>query len=181
MIIEGERIILKEFTDEHLNDPNYFGWLRDIEIVKWIYRVEYLMPLSFITVKTYVDYVTSSGSDCLFAIHERSSGDFIGTHRIGHINWRTGIADMGIMIGIPHMRGKGYSVETMRLGIYYSFRTLGLRRLTAGTPSENYPMRRCLDRLGFVEEGCLRRHLLINGEWMDHILYGIFKEDWINV
>src|SRR4029077_7739683 len=36
--LTGRKVVLREFTAEHLNDPKYFAWLRDLETVLPIYR-----------------------------------------------------------------------------------------------------------------------------------------------
>ena len=175
--IPGQLVTLKEFTDEHLNDPRYFSWLRDLEIIVWIYRMEYLLPLSFSSLKNYVDNLRSSGTDCFFAIHENDPGEFIGTLRIGHIDWRVGSADLGVLIGEQEKTGRGYASDALRIATRYAFSVLSLRRLTGGTPASNVGMRKCFDHLGFKQEGCLRNHLLISGEFVDHVLYGLLKKD----
>jgi len=97
--LTGRKVVLREFTAEHLNDPKYFAWLRDLETVLPIYRIEYLLPLTFDALRAYVDSLWKSGRDAFFAIHEKESDRFIGTQRVGHIDWRSGIGDLGILIG----------------------------------------------------------------------------------
>jgi len=40
-------------------------------------------------------------------------------------------------------------------------------------------MRRCFESTGFTQEGIKRKELLIGGNFDDHILYGLLKEDLI--
>jgi ribosomal-protein-alanine N-acetyltransferase len=40
--------------------------------------------------------------------------------------------------------------------------------------------RRVVEKLHFREEGLAERFLEINGEWEDHIRYGITAEEWMN-
>jgi ribosomal-protein-alanine N-acetyltransferase len=35
-----------------------------------------------------------------------------------------------------------------------------------------------LEANGFVREGLARRYLRINGQWQDHVLFGLIEEDW---
>lgn len=176
--LTGNKIVLREFTAEHLNDPKYFAWLRDLETVLPIYRVEYLLPLTFDALRGYVESLWKSGRDAFFAIHEKESGKFIGTQRVGHIDWRSGIGDLGILIGDRSCWGRGYATDAIRSASRYAFQTLSLRRLTAGTPATNEAMCRCFRRLGFREEGRLRQQLLIGGRYDDHVLFGLLKEEF---
>jgi len=41
----------------------------------------------------------------------------------------------------------------------------------------NDASRKLLMRIGFRQEGLARRYLLINGEWADHLLFALIKEE----
>jgi len=171
--------VLKEFTEDHLYNPLYFNWLRDVDIVKSIYRIDYLIPLQFSEVEAYVHSLFKSKNDALFAIYYSPENKFIGTLKVGHINWRSGLADIGIMIGDKSYHGKGLSKEVIYLACKYCFEVLSLRKITAGTPEFNIPMIKCFEKIGFKEEGNLKRQLLIGGKYENHILFGLFKENII--
>ena len=42
---------------------------------------------------------------------------------------------------------------------------------------ENVPSQRLVERLGFQQEGLLRRYLDIDGDWRDHLAYALLAED----
>ena len=42
---------------------------------------------------------------------------------------------------------------------------------------ENLPSQRLVERLGFRQEGLLRRYLDIDGDWRDHLAYALLAED----
>jgi [ribosomal protein S5]-alanine N-acetyltransferase len=173
----GEKIILREFSRENMHDNRYFQWLRDVDVVMPLYRTEYLLPIDFSLVEKYVENMLLSNQDAFFAIYHRSSEMFIGTFRLGHINWRSGIADVGMMIGDKEFWGQGLGTEVLSLGIEYAFNVLSLRKLIGGTPGSNGAMRRCFEKTGFKQEGIKRKELLIAGQYDDHVLYGLLKED----
>lgn len=173
----GKEIILREFTKENLYDESYFKWLRNLNVVTNLYKIEYLKPIDFKRIEEYVQSLWESDKDCFFAIYDKASQKFIGTQRIGHINWRAGIADIGIMIGDVEYWGKGCGSAALELAIKYSFTTLSLRKLGGGTPSNNIAMCRCFEKLGFIQEAVKRKELLINGNFIDHIHYGLLKEE----
>lgn len=179
LILEGENVQLKEFDDTNLYDAKYHDWLRDIEIVSALYRIEYLMPLQFSVIEDYIKNLYKSTQDCLFAIYAKDGDTFIGTLKLGHINWRAGVCDLGIMIGDKDFRGKGYSKEAMILACDYAFNILSLRKITGGTYSNNTAMIKSFIRLGFVEEGLKRKELLVHGEYLDHVLFGLFRDELV--
>lgn len=171
----GKKVILKEFSKENLYDQKYYSWLRDLDVVKNLYRMEYLKPIEFKTIEQYVQTIWESENDCLFAIYDKTTQYFIGTHRLGHINWRSGVADIGLMIGDKEYWGRGFATEALELCIEYAFTTLSLRKLIGGTPSINSAMCRCFEKAGFTKEGTKRQELLIDGKYVDHVLYGLLR------
>ena len=175
--LKGKSLYLAEFQETHLHNPRYFAWLRDLDVVGPIYRFEYLKPISFSVIENQVRMIMSSPNDCFFAIHLNQTNEFIGTLKIGHISLRAGLADIGILIGEKSHWGKGYAKDAIAVACHYAFETLSLRRLTAGTPSNNISMVKCFEKVGFQREGLLRKELLIKGEYVDKILFGTFKEE----
>ena len=179
LVIMGKKVYLREFSKDNLTDPKYFSWLRDLDVVTNICRLEYLLPLQFEEVENYVYSLLESNTDCFFAIYYKENDEFIGTLRIGHIVWRTGIGDIGILIGNKDYWGKGLSKDSIRAACTYAFNDLSLRKLTAGTPVINIPMCKCFERIGFKQEGQIREQSLINGKYVDHILFGLFRNEFV--
>ena len=174
--IRGEKVILREFSRDHLDDVRYVDWLRDPEVTKTIYRMEYLLPLEAEKIRDYARTLMESKTDGFFAIHTLED-EFIGTLRIGHVDWRAGVADIGILIGDKDYWGKGMAKDAVGAACEYAFSFLSLRKLTGGTAADNLAMCRCFERLGFQKEATLRRQLLTGGRYQDHVLYGLFKDE----
>lgn len=173
----GERIYLQEITEVPADDSAYYRWIRDPDVIKTV-RFEYLMPTPLAEIKEYVADLIQSSTDCYFAIHDRETEDFIGTLRVGHINWKSSIADIGIMIGDKNSWGKGIAKDAVATACDYAFTHLSLRKLTGGTAATNVAMCRCFERVGFQREARLRGNLLMSGEYVDHILFGLFKSEF---
>jgi ribosomal-protein-alanine N-acetyltransferase len=60
----------------------------------------------------------------------------------------------------------------------FSFNRLRLHRIEAACLPTNAPSRALLARTGFQQEGYARQYLCIAGEWQDHLLFAILREDW---
>jgi RimJ/RimL family protein N-acetyltransferase len=87
----------------------------------------------------------------------------VGGRLVGEVQYRhgrpqlpAGVFEIGIGIWDPADRGRGYGREAQRQLVDRLFRTEGARRVQAGTDPGNLAERRCLERLGFTEEGVLR-------------------------
>ena len=73
--------------------------------------------------------------------------------------------------------GRGMASLAVALVCDHAFGPVGLHRVQADIRPENGPSQRLVERLGFQREGLLRRYLDIDGEWRDHISYGLLAED----
>lgn len=96
----------------------------------------------------------------------------LGIHFIG-----TEQAEIGCTLARKE-HGKGYATEALRLAIDYLFNDLNKHRITGSIDPENTGSIRLLERLGFRKEAHFKESLLINGEWVDDIVYGLLKREW---
>lgn len=75
-------------------------------------------------------------------------------------------------------QGHGYMTEALGLIAGFAFDELKLHRINASCLPYNERSRRLLLRLGFGEEGYALKYLQINGQWQDHLLFGLPVEAW---
>jgi ribosomal-protein-alanine N-acetyltransferase len=73
--------------------------------------------------------------------------------------------------------GRGICPHAVAMVVDHCFGTAGLHRLEANIRPENTASRRVVEKLGFREEGLLRRFLNIDGDYRDHIHYAVTRED----
>jgi len=177
--LRGKMIRLEEFTEKHLHDPKYYAWLQDKEVVEMIGRPEYLTSFPFCIVEDYVINIKSSNNAYFFALYLKEKNKFIGTVKLGSIDWQNKTADVGILIGDRQYWGKGFAKDAVFTASFYAFEKLGLRKVTGGCLSTNIAMHRCFERLGFKKEAVLRRKVPFRGEFVDHNLYGVFKNELV--
>ena len=71
----------------------------------------------------------------------------------------------------------GLMTEAVDRVVRFAFEDLGLHRVQAAVIPHNTGSRRVLSKVGFREEGVAERYLRIAGEWHDHVLYAITKEE----
>ena len=68
--------------------------------------------------------------------------------------------------------------EALRVLIPSLFVDLRLNRVEATILEENIASQKLLKKLGFKKEGKLRNYLKINGNWRDHVIYGLLQNDF---
>jgi ribosomal-protein-alanine N-acetyltransferase len=99
---------------------------------------------------------------------------------IGLSNVRRGVsetASLGYWIGEPYARQRLMSAA-LPLALDFSFDRLRLHRVEAACLPSNVPSRALLTRTGFRQEGHARQYLCIAGQWQDHLLFAILRDDW---
>lgn len=120
--------------------------------------------------------IASDEAYALF-IFDNATDTLLGGLTLGLI--RRGVAQactLGYWMGERHA-GKGHMTEAVRGAVRFAFSELALHRVEAACLPENEPSRRLLERVGFQREGLARAYLRINGNWCDHLLYGVLSSD----
>lgn len=108
-----------------------------------------------------------------FLTFRRDDDTLIGGITVSRV--QRGVAQMcsiGYWVGEP-FQGQGYTTDAVATVVRYCFEDLGLHRVEAACQPHNSASRRVLVKAGFTEEGLARRYLKIDGDWRDHVLYGI--------
>jgi ribosomal-protein-alanine N-acetyltransferase len=99
---------------------------------------------------------------------------------IGLSNVRRGVAQtasVGYWVGERYAR-KGFMTEALRAAMGFGFFQLGLHRIEAACLPSNVASKGLLLKAGFTQEGYARAYLRIEGEWQDHLLFAMLREDF---
>ena len=124
------------------------------------------------------NYLANMDRAYSFLIFKTDDKTLLGGINIGNV--RRGVsqsASLGYWIGEKYSRN-GYMIEALKLLIPSLFVDLRLNRIEAATLEENIASKNLLKKIGFKKEGVLRKYLKINGNWRDHILYGLLESDF---
>jgi aminoglycoside 6'-N-acetyltransferase len=107
-----------------------------------------------------------------------SGGRLVGEVQ-GYRTQMPGVFGIGIVVYEQADRGRGSGADAVRAMTRHLFEEEGARRVEGGTTPDNEAMRRIFSRLGFVEEGTLRRFLPgTDGEGVDCVMYGMTRQDY---
>jgi len=74
--------------------------------------------------------------------------------------------------------GNSYMSEAVVVLADFAFEELNLHRLEVCIIPRNMNSRRVMEKLHIREEGVAKRFLEINGNWEDHVRYGLTVEEW---
>jgi len=97
---------------------------------------------------------------------------------IGNINWIHRHGATGALIGEKEYWNGGYGTEAKLLLLKHCFDTLGLIKVCSTVLSTNPRSKAYLEKTGYKEEGCLRRHCFVNGKMVDLYHMAIFRKDF---
>ena len=120
---------------------------------------------------------TNSDTAYIFLIFRSNDRALLGGISINDV--RRGVAQscsIGYWIGEEYCR-EGYMAEALSGLLPFIFERLKIHRIEAACLPHNQASRALLTKLGFQEEGHVRRYLKINGQWQDHVLFGLLDTD----
>lgn len=79
----------------------------------------------------------------------------------------------------PERQGEGLGRDAVTFLIDHHFRALPHPAISAFTRPDNDASRGLLESLGFDQEGRLRKDAFWDGEYLDTIVYGILRDEWV--
>jgi N-acetyltransferase len=114
-----------------------------------------------------------------FATVHRASGLVVGCTRYGSIERRHRRVEIGWTWVGEHYQRTGVNTEAKYLMFRQAFEEWGFRRVELKTASTNEKSKSAMRRLGLVEEGTLRKHMLNDdGGSRDTIYYSVVDDEW---
>ncbi|WNF26675.1 GNAT family protein [Streptomyces sp. C11-1] len=110
-------------------------------------------------------------------IETRSEHAFAGAVSVGETDARAGRFRTGIQITREHRR-RGYAAEATELVLTYMFAEQRCHKCEVEVYAFNDASLALYRKLGFVEEGRLRRHEFFAGAYHDVVLLGITADEY---
>jgi len=166
-VITGERVDLKPFGLDDLeflhrwnNDPEYVG--------------EY-EPQEQVTGEELMEWLLEEKPGQLWYIIQTKDG-----RKVGQMVARER-EDNSLQIGYrvtPPARNQGYCTAAVTTIVNNLFSETDTERIIAEANPENTASIRVLEKAGFVRAGYKRKAVMINGVWMDGVIYELKKGDW---
>lgn len=93
-------------------------------------------------------------------------------------NWEHGLCEIGYALS-TEFHGRGVMSDSLSILIPELFFKTPIERIEARCAMGNHASQRVLEKLGFEREGTLRGYFLLHGERVDHILYGLLRNDYV--
>lgn len=169
--LRGERALLRSLREDDLdfcvafaNDPELRGWLR------------FERPMTEDSERAWLHGLAHTDEPHWLIAHA-ATGARAGLASLTGWNKAARHAEFGIGILDAGARGRGLGGDAIRLVLRYAFLDMNLQRVHLRVQEDN-PARRLYERLGFREEGRLRRDVYKRGAYRDTVAMGILREEW---
>ncbi len=170
--LDGRNIFLNPYHSKDFSLA-YLSWLNDPEVNKYSGRRYF--PTTESQAKKYLDGI--SEKEAVLAIYKKDSGKHIGNIKFGPVDFFHKSAEISILIGEKSEWGKGYASEAIYLVTKHLFKKLGLNRVEAGTINPAF-LKTVTQKLGWTQEGILRKAFFFDGQQVDIIKVSILKEEF---
>lgn len=109
---------------------------------------------------------------------ETLDGTTVGAINLNSIDEKNGTFSIGMQIG-REFRGKGYGTAAMRILLSYAFFERRLNKYEGSILEGNIGSGTMLKKLGCVQEGVQRQMVYTDGRYMDIILFGLLKDEFM--
>jgi ribosomal-protein-alanine N-acetyltransferase len=174
LVIEGEFIDLRQVRLSDAKD--IFRW-RSSSSGKYLHH-----PPDY-SVESQENWIRNLSDDVIYyIIYPKNSTESVGMVGIYEVNWIDSIADCGGLIldekYIEH--GSPYGLEALLLCYEYIYTKMGIRKTTGVICGLNTRVISLQTHLGMTQEGLLKKHALIDGNYEDLCIFSLFKEDFPN-
>ena len=170
-VIQGKLIKLRppRAEDAHV----MITWFEDMEVTRFMALHH---PPSLEMEHEWMERMARSADDIVWTIE--FDGRPVGATAIHLISWKYGHGTTGTTIGDRSLWGRGIAKEVMQLRADYAFTQLPLRKLKSGYYEGNDASAKAQRAAGYKEVGRWHRETFVDGEWRDHILTELLREDW---
>jgi RimJ/RimL family protein N-acetyltransferase len=122
------------------------------------------------------------GTALPFATIHRASGTPVGSTRYGNYDPDNRRLEIGWTWVAPEFQRSAVNTEAKLLMLRHAFEELECIRVELKTDALNEKSRSAIQRLGAVQEGLFRKHMITSsGRLRDTVFYSILAEEWPGV
>lgn len=156
----------------------HYNWDQESETVRMLDHAQF--PNSQARARRWAEETAArplENDEFFFIIEALESGDEVGIINTHHCDPRVGSFSYGIGV-IPERRRKGYASQAILLVARYYFQELRYQKLNVQVHDDNAASVALHERLGFTQEGRLRRNVYKAGRFHDMLCYGMTTEEF---
>jgi RimJ/RimL family protein N-acetyltransferase len=172
---QGKKVRLRAIEPEDWTVFN--AWNLDSETARLCYAVPFPSSKERDRKWAAEQAVQEGKNDAINLGIENEAGELVGVINSHSCSPRNGTFRYGLAVQREHWR-KGYASEAILLLLRYYFLELRYQKVNADVYSFNTASVRLHERLGFVQEGRLRRMIYTDGQYFDDFIFGMTAEEF---
>ncbi len=146
--------------DKHVSE-RYLSWMNNPEIQQHL--ESRFAEHSRESLREFVRKCSQDADTLFFGIANKENSRHVGNIKVGPINRRHLIADIGLRIGDKSVWGCGFATAAIRCVVRIMQKELNLAKATAGAYESNIGSIRAFEKAGFTIESVRPAHCLVNG------------------
>jgi RimJ/RimL family protein N-acetyltransferase len=173
--INGRRVALRAVCRADLDQLRDF--VNDPEVMRFsnVYR-----PIDDLRQERWFEGISQAAHAFWFAVDEigQDSSHLIGTCCLVDLDTVARSAELRIRLGHRASWNKGLGTEAASLLLRFGFDDLNLERIWLRAFYTNERAIALYQKLGFQQEGRLRRAAFIKGSYQDVVIMGLLRDEW---
>ena len=173
--IVGERVYLSPINMSDIEI--YTKWLND-ESVSGNLGI-FMELISLNSERKTLEDMTVGGQN--YAIVTMENNELLGNIGFADIDYISRKATVGLFIGEPANRSKGYGAEALRILLDYGFKTLNFHNIMLLVHADNERGMACYKKVGFREFGRRHEAKYKNGKYIDVVHMEILDSDFYRI
>lgn len=174
-MIETERVFIRPIAKE--DNQQLFSYRSDSETNKY----QGWIPKTLNDVNEFIlknpDEINKPETWYQLVLIEKSTDKIIGDIGIHFMDSDNFQCEIGCTLSKEY-HGKGFATETLKATVNYLFKKLNKHRIMTSIDPQNIDSIKLVERLGFRKEGHFKESLLIDGAWVDDLVYAILNREW---
>lgn len=174
--METNRLILRELIDEDYEDICEFK--SDQKVVKYLTWGPNSRGQTLHSLKKQITFQNEENRQIyVLAVVIKNTKKVIGNalFMVRDQDFKT--AEIGYFINSNYWK-QGYGIEIVNGLLYLGFNKMDTHRIYAVCDAENAGSVNLLRRIGFRQEGHFIKNLRVKGQWRDHFLFAMLKEEF---
>jgi RimJ/RimL family protein N-acetyltransferase len=175
VIVPGEKVFLGPIRRDFA--PFYRRWMNDLEVALTL-NILRRLPMTEEDELDWFDSARRETNSKVFTIYERPDDRPVGNVGLHDIDFHSGTAEVGLVIGERAVWGRGYATEALTLLVDYAFTVLGLNQVWLRYVAFNERARQVYDRVGFREAGRLREAARVGQRRYDLVFMDLLAREF---